>query len=206
MAGAVDPTLAACLGRRVKCLLSKLARERPASPATGDQLASGRPERRVDDAREAHSLGDRDEQPAPPGEDRLDVVGCADVRRDYPGTCSGSRGRSAGCSGTATSSGASRGTGSSSGSTVIVRCGSPISIAPQHESSQLRALTRALAEGCRERECREPARRLSRFRHMKKARLPRPSQPDSPKLTNQCAAGPTQPAEFRRIGLPAARR
>jgi hypothetical protein len=71
----------------------------------------------------------RDDEPTPPTNDRRRVV-----RRPwagpYAGTFSGSRGSSTGSS-SGGSSGSSRGTGSSSGSTVTVRSGFPISIAPR---------------------------------------------------------------------------
>src|SRR6266536_5016277 len=91
------------------------ARERPRQ--LGDELVAREPERVVDDASKPKALVLACDEPGPPADDRLDVIG----RRAH-----GARTRSGsiGCSGegstgdSAGSVGSSRGTGSSSGSTV----------------------------------------------------------------------------------------
>src|SRR5262249_20441280 len=97
----------------------------------GDRLAPRQPNGAVERRAEAQPILARDDEPAAPAHDWLGVVGRARSAPDlYAGTFSGSRGASVG-SFSGASSGVSRGTGSSSGSTVTVRRGSPIFIAPR---------------------------------------------------------------------------
>jgi hypothetical protein len=97
--------------------------------AAGDELFAGEPARVVDDASKPEAFALLHDEPAPPADDRFEVIGCC---AHEACTRSGSIGSWAGegSAGSVGSAGTSRGTGSSSGSTVYVRSGSPISIVP----------------------------------------------------------------------------
>jgi hypothetical protein len=84
----------------------------------GDEFVVREPGRVIDDASKLEALALANDQPGPPADDRLDVIGC---RAHGAGVLSGTIGSSAGegragCS--EGSGGRSRGTGSSKGSTV----------------------------------------------------------------------------------------
>ena len=87
-------------------------------------LAAGLPGDVPADAVQSGPIGGRDDVPGPPADERLDVV-----RRDRHQRPGGRRGLAWRCGGPGGSgAGGDAGTGRSSGSTLITRCGLPISI------------------------------------------------------------------------------
>lgn len=121
----VDPA-ATSLGRCrvIRGLPLPDAREREHCSMAGClKLAARWPDVPVHDARKADPFFFGDDEPRPPGDDWLHIVG----RLHSASTLSGSAGSLSGASFGACDG--SRGTGSSSGSTVYVRSGSPISTA-----------------------------------------------------------------------------